>query len=113
MMAHDMWSKLGSSEYDYNFTFLTPSTAAMYNMLPKEEKSILKVPHPIYIFPPPCPTSTGLCNPYASWLLQVRLGLPCSSPLWRVPFQPSNPKLSLHFSISLDPFLELVSEIIQ
>jgi hypothetical protein len=45
MMAHDMWSKLGSSEYDYDFTFLTPSTAAMYDMLPKEEKTILKVIH--------------------------------------------------------------------
>jgi len=44
MMAHCMWSKLGSSEYDYNFTFLTPSTAALYNMMSKEERTILKVP---------------------------------------------------------------------
>lgn len=43
MMAHDMWSKLGSSKFDYNFVFATPSTATMYELMPVEERSILKV----------------------------------------------------------------------
>ncbi len=43
MMAHTMWTKLGSSKYDYNFTFATPSTAAMYDLMPLDERSTLKV----------------------------------------------------------------------
>jgi hypothetical protein len=44
MMAHDIWSKMGSSNFDFDPIFLTPSTAAMFNMLPREEVSLLKVP---------------------------------------------------------------------
>lgn len=43
MMAHDMWTKLGSSKYDYNLTFTTSSTAAMYDYMPREEQEVLKV----------------------------------------------------------------------
>ena len=43
MMAHTMWTKLGSSKYDYNFTFATPSTADMYKLMPAEERAVLKV----------------------------------------------------------------------
>ena len=51
-MAHAMWSKLGSSSYDYNFTFLTPTTTALFDMLPKEEKLLLKASfHPSLSIP--------------------------------------------------------------
>ena len=43
MMAHKMWSKLGASTHDYNFTFQTPTTDALYELLPVEERSLIKV----------------------------------------------------------------------
>lgn len=43
MMAHEMWTKLGSSKYDYNFTFATPSTASLYDLMTREEQRTLKV----------------------------------------------------------------------
>ena len=46
MMAHEMWTKLGSSKYDYNFVFATPSTVAMYDLMPEEERINLKVSSP-------------------------------------------------------------------
>ena len=43
MMAHQMWSKLGASSHDYNFTFQTPTTDALYELLPVEERLLIKV----------------------------------------------------------------------
>ena len=41
-MDQQKLKKKGSSSYDYNLTFLTPTTVALFDMLPKEEKMLLK-----------------------------------------------------------------------
>lgn len=48
MMAHNMWTKLGSSDSDFNFTFKTPTTDALLDLLPPSEIVTFKVPSTCY-----------------------------------------------------------------
>lgn len=43
VMAHKFWTQLGSSKHDYNFTFATPTTNKLFDMMPSIETNFLKV----------------------------------------------------------------------
>lgn len=41
-MAHSIWSSLGSSEHDYDFTFQTVTTQVLYDLLSSTERQTIK-----------------------------------------------------------------------
>ena len=49
-MGHQMWTQLGCSKHDYNYVYETPTTEAIYDLMPLEERSAIKVRIPLSIF---------------------------------------------------------------